>query len=72
LTDHVAVTVATARGQERVKARYLVGMDGGASTVRKALGIDFVGTTDEQDRILIVDAATSGLSKDRLSTPVEI
>jgi 2-polyprenyl-6-methoxyphenol hydroxylase-like FAD-dependent oxidoreductase len=63
--DHVAITVATARGQERIKARYLVGMDGGASTVRKQLDIDFVGNTDEQDRILIVDAVTSGLSKDR-------
>ncbi|MFI9471903.1 FAD-dependent monooxygenase [Streptomyces sp. NPDC052492] len=42
--DHVTVTVATADGVRRLRARYLVGCDGGKSTVRKLAGIDFPGT----------------------------
>lgn len=61
----VTAKLATAGGVEHVTARYLVGTDGGASTTRSALGIDFVGSTDEQDRILIVDATTTGLSRNR-------
>ncbi|WP_225801908.1 FAD-dependent monooxygenase [Streptomyces sp. NK15101] len=45
-------------------ARYVVGADGGASTVRKAAGIAFEGTTDEADRTILVDAAVDGLSHD--------
>jgi len=61
----VTASLASASGVEEVRARYLVGADGGASTVRAHLGIDFIGETDEQDRILIVDAVTDGLSRDR-------
>lgn len=61
----VTASVSTPQGQEEIEARYLVGSDGGSSPVRKMLGVDFVGSTDEQDRILIVDAAVSGLSRDR-------
>lgn len=61
----VTATLATDAGVEHITARYLVGTDGGASTTRSALGIDFIGSTDEQDRILIVDATTTGLSRDR-------
>jgi 2-polyprenyl-6-methoxyphenol hydroxylase-like FAD-dependent oxidoreductase len=61
----VTATLATVDGVERVTARYLVGADGGASTVRTMLGIDFIGSTDEQDRILIVDAITTGIPRDR-------
>lgn len=61
----VTATLATDAGVEHVTARYLVGTDGGASTTRSALGIDFIGSTDEQDRILIVDATTKGLSRNR-------
>jgi 2-polyprenyl-6-methoxyphenol hydroxylase-like FAD-dependent oxidoreductase len=39
------VTVHT--GDERIRARWLVGCDGGRSTVRKQGGIDFVGTDPE-------------------------
>ncbi|MGW1117576.1 FAD-dependent oxidoreductase [Streptomyces tanashiensis] len=45
-------------------ARYVVGADGGAGTVRKAAGIAFEGTTDETDRMILVDAAVDGLSRD--------
>jgi 2-polyprenyl-6-methoxyphenol hydroxylase-like FAD-dependent oxidoreductase len=61
----VTATLSSASGVEEVRARYLVGADGGASTVRAHLGIDFIGETDEQDRILIVDAVTEGLSRNR-------
>ncbi|MFE0649352.1 FAD-dependent oxidoreductase [Streptomyces sp. NPDC059534] len=45
--------------------RYVVGADGGSSAVRKVAGIAFEGTTDETDRMVLVDAAVDGLSRDR-------
>jgi 2-polyprenyl-6-methoxyphenol hydroxylase-like FAD-dependent oxidoreductase len=41
----VAVTVTSAERTYRVDAGYLVGADGGRSTVRKSAGIDFPGST---------------------------
>ncbi len=43
--DAVAVTVRSAEGTYRVDAAYLVGADGGRSTVRKSAGIGFPGHT---------------------------
>ena len=43
--DNVALTVATAGRAYRTDAGYLVGADGGRSTVRKAVGIGFPGHT---------------------------
>lgn len=43
--DGVEVAIATERGREIVAGRYLIGADGGRSTVRKALGIEFEGYT---------------------------
>jgi bifunctional hydroxylase/dehydrase len=40
----VDVTVATPSGERRLRAAYLVGCDGGRSTVRKAAGFEFPGT----------------------------
>lgn len=45
--DGAGVTVELRTGQpapDRLRARYLVGCDGGRSTVRKLAGIDFLGT----------------------------
>ncbi|MFF4344835.1 FAD-dependent monooxygenase [Kitasatospora sp. NPDC001540] len=42
--DGVEVTVSTAEGSYRVRARYLVGCDGGRSTVRRLAGVAFPGT----------------------------
>ncbi|OKI09548.1 3-(3-hydroxyphenyl)propionate hydroxylase [Streptomyces sp. CB02923] len=40
---------------------YLVGADGGASLVRKAIGVDFPGTTDETFRVLVGDVSAPDL-----------
>jgi 2-polyprenyl-6-methoxyphenol hydroxylase-like FAD-dependent oxidoreductase len=48
-------------GAETVEARYLVGADGGRSTVRKQLGIGFVGETDEEQRLVLGDVAAPAL-----------
>ncbi|MEV5838737.1 FAD-dependent oxidoreductase [Nocardia sp. NPDC052112] len=63
--DAVVATVTGPDGVEEIGARYLVGADGGASTVRKTAGIGFEGSTDEADRMIIVDAAVDVLSRDR-------
>jgi 2-polyprenyl-6-methoxyphenol hydroxylase-like FAD-dependent oxidoreductase len=52
---------ATLNGDETVQARYLVGADGGRSTVRRALGIGFTGRTDEDARAMVADVHIDGL-----------
>lgn len=42
--DGASVEVLTPAGRSRLRARYVVGCDGGRSTVRKLAGIDFPGT----------------------------
>jgi len=49
--DGVTATV----GGRPVRARYLVGADGGGSVVRRALGIPFPGVTHEEIRMLLGD-----------------
>ncbi|OIN78552.1 FAD-dependent monooxygenase [Mycobacterium malmoense] len=55
-----AVTVRL-RGGESVRAAYLVGADGGGSTVRRRLGIPFLGTTDDEARMVLADVRVDGL-----------
>lgn len=43
--DHVDIVIDRAGRQERVRGSYLIGADGGRSTMRKALGIEFEGYT---------------------------
>lgn len=43
--DRVEAVIETAQGRETVAGRFLIGADGGRSTVRKALGIEFEGYT---------------------------
>jgi 3-(3-hydroxy-phenyl)propionate hydroxylase len=45
LGERVELTIETDQGQDFVTGSYLIGADGGRSTVRKALGIDFEGYT---------------------------
>ncbi|GIE30292.1 putative FAD-binding monooxygenase [Actinoplanes italicus] len=49
---------------EIVDARYVVGADGGRSTVRKLLGIGFEGETHEEERLFIADVRLTGLDRD--------
>ena len=49
--DDEGVTVETADG-EQLRARYLVGCDGGRSTVRKLLGVGFPGEPSRTDTLM--------------------
>ena len=51
--DRVEVEVETANGSRRVSASYLIGADGGRSTVRKGLEIEFEGYT-HPERFLVL------------------
>jgi 3-(3-hydroxy-phenyl)propionate hydroxylase len=52
-SDGVEAEVETFQGTRKVKGAYLVGCDGGRSTVRKALGIEFEGYT-HPERFMIL------------------
>jgi 2-polyprenyl-6-methoxyphenol hydroxylase-like FAD-dependent oxidoreductase len=54
----------TLDGGETITARYVVGADGGRSTVRRALGVGFEGETYETEQLLIADVRLSGLDRD--------
>ncbi|TQJ46380.1 FAD-dependent monooxygenase [Streptomyces sp. SLBN-115] len=62
--DAEGVTSTLSTG-ELVRSKYLVGADGGASAVRAATGLGFVGDTDDSDKTLIIDGTIDGLSRDR-------
>lgn len=51
--DHVEAEIETAAGTRRATGSYLIGCDGGRSTVRKVLDIDFEGYT-HPERFLIL------------------
>ncbi|WP_422755592.1 FAD-dependent monooxygenase [Micromonospora sp. WMMD708] len=50
--DAVTVAVRGSGAEQRLTARYLVGCDGGRSTVRKAAGFDFPGTPATMEMFL--------------------
>ncbi|MBF6135459.1 FAD-dependent monooxygenase [Nocardia otitidiscaviarum] len=62
--DGVTATLSTPAGTETVRVDYLVGADGGRSTVRKRLGIPFEGSTDESVRMLLGDVCADALDHD--------
>lgn len=61
--DAVIATLAGPDGTETVRARYLVGTDGGRSLVRQQLGIGFPGKTLPV-RAIVADVALQGLARD--------
>jgi len=61
--DGVTARIATPEGERTVRARYLVGTDGGSSFVRKALGIGFPGKTLGV-RALVADVLADGVTTD--------
>ncbi|GAA1327839.1 FAD-dependent monooxygenase [Pseudonocardia xinjiangensis] len=52
----------TSRGD--VAARYLVGCDGGHSTVRKTLGVAFAGSSSVRRSVVVGDVEVTGLSRE--------
>ena len=62
-SDGVSARIATPDGERTVRARYLVGADGGRSFVRKALGIGFPGKTLGV-RAIVADVLIDGVSAD--------
>jgi 2-polyprenyl-6-methoxyphenol hydroxylase-like FAD-dependent oxidoreductase len=61
--DELVLTYSTALGVEIQRASYLVGCDGGRSTVRDLLGVSFEGDTDETRRLYVADVRLSGLDR---------
>ncbi|SCU23665.1 monooxygenase, FAD-binding protein [Staphylococcus xylosus] len=64
-TQSKDIVSATLSSGETVHCKYLVGADGGSSTVRKLSGINFIGETNEEDRMIIVDGIINGLKRNR-------
>lgn len=62
--DDSGVTTTLSSG-EKIRSKYLIGADGGSSTVRKAASIRFIGETNEADRMIIIDGTINGLSRNR-------
>ena len=62
-SEGVTARVASADGEQTVRARYLVGTDGGRSFVRTALGIEFPGKTLHL-RAVVADLELNGLDRD--------
>ena len=61
--DESGVTAELSDGS-RVRASYLVGCDGGRSTVRKQLGISFEGSTNDEARAILADVDVAGLDRE--------
>ncbi|MFP5021791.1 FAD-dependent monooxygenase [Pseudonocardia phyllosphaerae] len=61
--DTAGVRVVLDDGTE-LTADYLVGADGGSSTVRHQLGVSFLGETREDVRLLLGDLVVEGLERD--------
>ena len=66
--DGVTVEARAVEGGEpvRVRARHLLGCDGGRSTIRKALGLDFEGETFPQPWLIVDARLASGRSQPRV------
>ncbi|KAH8110153.1 FAD binding domain-containing protein [Phellopilus nigrolimitatus] len=60
-TAEMVRTIDGAEVKEKTKYTYIVGADGARSTVRKVLGLDFVGETREEGMMYIVDARVEGI-----------
>jgi 3-(3-hydroxy-phenyl)propionate hydroxylase len=72
--DSVEITIETAGGSRNVRGSYLIGCDGGRSTVRKALGIDFEGYTHPERFLILttshdIGAMYPGCTRNYISDP---
>ncbi|BAL88091.1 putative FAD-binding monooxygenase [Actinoplanes missouriensis 431] len=59
----VTATIRRPRGDERLRASYVVAADGAASTVRKLLGVTFDGVTRDDERYVNADVRTTMLDR---------
>jgi 2-polyprenyl-6-methoxyphenol hydroxylase-like FAD-dependent oxidoreductase len=66
--DGVTAEIVTDGTATTIAARWLVGADGGHSTVRKQAGVAFVGETREDVRMVLADLPVSGLRRDAWET----
>lgn len=62
--DAIVATVQETERRGTVRARWLVGCDGGHSIVRKRVGIAFEGSTFQSARMIIADVHVEGLERD--------
>jgi 2-polyprenyl-6-methoxyphenol hydroxylase-like FAD-dependent oxidoreductase len=62
--DGVTAQVAGPEGAAEIRTRWLVGCDGGRSTLRQQAGIAFLGETLETHRVLVGDVRATGLDRD--------
>ncbi len=61
-SDHVEIAVDSAEGTRKIAGSYLIGNDGGRSTVRKALGIEFEGYTHPERFMILTTTEDIGLA----------
>ena len=59
--DGVTATLRQGGAEQVVRARYLVGADGGHSVVRRTLGLKFIGETNDDTRLMLADVRVPGL-----------
>lgn len=62
--DGVTARLAGPEGEETVRAGWLVGCDGGKSSIRQQAGISFLGETHEAIRMMLGDVRLTGLDRD--------
>jgi 3-(3-hydroxy-phenyl)propionate hydroxylase len=65
--DGVEIDVQTAGGIERIRAAYVIGCDGGRSTVRKLAGIEFEGFTYPERFIKIATSFDFGAANPKVA-----
>ncbi|WP_159882362.1 FAD-dependent monooxygenase [Paenibacillus puerhi] len=65
-SDGVTVTVNTLQGNKQIRARYVVGADGGKSNIRKFIQLPLVGQTHENERWYLGDVRLEGLDRGRI------
>jgi 2-polyprenyl-6-methoxyphenol hydroxylase-like FAD-dependent oxidoreductase len=63
--DGIEATVTSDGRDETLRARFMVGADGGASTVRTQAQIEFAGATDDSDKMIVADVHVDQLSRNR-------
>jgi len=65
-SNGVTVTVNTPQGEEQIRARYVVGADGGKSNIRKFIHLPLVGETHDHERWYLGDVRLEGLDRDHI------